>query len=286
MKIIEIEQNTPQWLEFRKPRIGASEAPIIMGISPFTTRYRLWQEKLELVSRPKMNSRQERGHDLEPKARKCFEKMFGVKTVPRVVVSAKYDWMMASLDGLSLTNDLFIEIKCPGTIDHEIAISGRIPEKYYPQMQHQLACTGLEFGYYFSYDGTQGVGVKVYRNDDYITKLIDQELKFLEMINTFFPPELVDKDYTKIETPEWNETAIKYMDISEQYESLGIYKENLKNKLIELSGRSSVIGAGIRLSKVIKKGHVDYSMIPELLTVNLEQYRKPPIETWRVHRAA
>ncbi len=38
-------QNTPEWHAFRRKRIGASDAPVIMGISPWKTPYQLWIEK-------------------------------------------------------------------------------------------------------------------------------------------------------------------------------------------------------------------------------------------------
>jgi len=35
MKVVDLEQGTPQWLAWRRAGIGASEAPVIMGLSPW-----------------------------------------------------------------------------------------------------------------------------------------------------------------------------------------------------------------------------------------------------------
>ncbi len=42
-------QHSNEWLELRKNKIGASDAPIIMKVSPWKTPYRLWEEKLGLT---------------------------------------------------------------------------------------------------------------------------------------------------------------------------------------------------------------------------------------------
>ena len=45
MKIIPIEQQSPEWFEWRKTGITASDMPIIMGVSPYKTPWQLWAEK-------------------------------------------------------------------------------------------------------------------------------------------------------------------------------------------------------------------------------------------------
>jgi len=44
-----LRQNTPEWLEVRKTKLGASDAPAILGISPYKTAYQLFLEKMGLV---------------------------------------------------------------------------------------------------------------------------------------------------------------------------------------------------------------------------------------------
>jgi hypothetical protein len=42
------------------------------------------------------------------------------------------------------------------------------------------------------------------------------------------------------------------------------------------------MGAGIRLSKIPRKGAVDYSQIECLKELDLEPYRKKSIEYWKI----
>ena len=58
--IVDLQQNTPEWLEFRRLRIGASDAPVIMEVSPYTTPYTLW-ERLSFALAPQSRILEETG---------------------------------------------------------------------------------------------------------------------------------------------------------------------------------------------------------------------------------
>lgn len=45
MQFLNLLQNTQEWEKFRLQKIGASDAPIIMGVSPWKTPFQLWLEK-------------------------------------------------------------------------------------------------------------------------------------------------------------------------------------------------------------------------------------------------
>jgi len=279
---INIEQNTPEWLELRRGKIGASDAPIIMGASPWKTPLQLWKEKLGLSNSSYMNPAMKRGHDLEEKARKSFQEMSGIYVEPAVFIHENHDWMMASLDGIDFSRTKAVEIKCPGQKDHEMALQGIIPEKYYPQLQHQIKVCSLEFIYYFSFNGESGKIIEVPRDDKFIAGLLKKELEFLKLLRDLESPKLLDRDFTEREDNEWALVACEWKTVNLQIKHLQEKEEELRNALIELSGNLSSQGAGLKLSKVIKRGLVDYKAIPELLNVNLDQYRKAPTECWRL----
>ena len=74
MKDLEIEQGTKRWLEERMSYIGGSDAPIIMGVSPWKTPYQLWEEKMGNVVEDKDKEFIfARGHRMEDKARRIFD---------------------------------------------------------------------------------------------------------------------------------------------------------------------------------------------------------------------
>lgn len=275
-------QGTHEWLELRKTMIGASDAPILMGESPWKTPFDLWQEKMGIVINDYKSPAMDRGINLEPTARECYEMIKGIKVYPTVVFHPDYEFMMASMDGLSLDGQIAVEIKCPGYEDHNLAIQGIVPKKYRAQLQHQLAVTGCRMIDYFSFDGSDGVIVNVLRDDDYIESMISKEKEFYNHMINFTPPPLTERDYVTMDNDIWTETATRYMEIKDKLQDLEKEEKDLKDILVSLAGRSNAKGAGIKLSKVVRKGYVDYQCIPELRGVNLDAYRKGTVESWRV----
>jgi len=280
------EQNTVQWLEMRKGKIGASDAPVIMHGEHFKkTPYILWEEKLGLRDTEANTAHKQRGHDLEDPARLALEQMTGISFRPHVAFHPSIPWMMASLDAIDPENQHIAEIKCPNKEDHQCALAGQIPQKYYPQVQHQLEVCGLEMSYYFSFDGKQGVLVTVHRDDKYIKKLIEKEQHFWECLQNFSPPELTEKDYESQTTLEWELAANEWISIKKQlkeFEQLEKKEKSIRDKLISLSGNRNAMGAGIKLTRFMKKGNVDYINIPEIKNLDLDKYRKPPSECYKL----
>jgi putative phage-type endonuclease len=281
-----IKQNTPEWLVLRKNYIGASDSPKIMGVSPYGTAYDLWQEKLGLVADKETSWAMQRGHNLEEPARLAFEGMTGLLTAAEVKFHPKINYMMASIDGIDVEEKAIVEIKCPNKVDHAIATAGEVPEKYFPQLQHQLEVCELEMAYYFSFDGKTGVIVKVFRDDKYIQKLLQKEKDFWECVQEMKAPQMVEgKDYVKRTEEEWMTLAVRMKEINAELkksEVLEKEKEDIKRKLIQMAGSQNAVGGGIILSQVVKQGTIDYKSIPELQNIDLEKYRKKPIMYWRL----
>ena len=277
-----MEQNSKEWHDFRKNHVGASDAPIIMGVSPWKTVYQLWEEKLGLLEHQRPNEAMKRGLELEPIARQAYNDYTGNDAVAKVVVHPEYKWMSASLDGLSKCGTIPVEIKCPGYDDHLKAVNGEIPEKYFPQLQHQLAVLGVNMLHYFSYRNGEYCLIAVHRDNTYIDRLIELEKKFWYNVQSFTPPDLSDKDYQEKCDKDWLETVQLYrqssLELKEAKERENLYKE----QLIKMSGGRNCRGGGIKLQKIIRKGSIDYSKIPEITSLDLEKYRKDSISSWRI----
>lgn len=177
-----------EWLIWRKSKITASDCPVILNLSPYSNPLKLWGEKLDLIDPPSINSYMQRGLDLENEARICFEEENDLFVLPQIIQHPKYNWMAASLDGINLTGDIIVEIKCNGKKNHEMALVGIVPDHHYAQIQHQIECANVEFAYYFSYDGEEGITIKVKKDESFINKMIENEFDFWNCLNTFMPP--------------------------------------------------------------------------------------------------
>jgi putative phage-type endonuclease len=275
-----MQQGTDDWLNFRKSKIGASDAPVIMGVSPWTDITSLWELKVGLKENTETSYWQQRGLDLEDKAREYFYLVTGYLVKPAVFVSNTYNWMMASLDGVSEDQQILLEIKCPGAHDHSQALDGKIPEKYYPQLQHQLEVLNLNKGYYLSFDGESGPIIPFERDQKYINYMLDKEYEFYQCMENFYPPKLPNQ----IENPMWEAAALQLKSVIFKQKELETQEKMLKNTLLGLSNGETCHGNGVKLTKYIRKGSVDYDrIIKELdVKVDVENYRKEDVESWKI----
>ena len=78
--LINLEQGTPAWLEWRSQGLGASDAPTIMGENPWKRAAELLDEKCGKL-KSNSNAKMARGSALEPEARRRFEAKVGLSRV-------------------------------------------------------------------------------------------------------------------------------------------------------------------------------------------------------------
>ena len=283
MKEIKLDQGSQEWLSWRKTVITATDASVIMGNNPWTTPYACWQRKLGLVEEKQSNEAMERGKKLEPSARAQFIQDFGIAMVPMVVESTEFDFLGASLDGISELGNILLEIKCGGSKLHAMAAKGEIPEYYKDQMQHQLIVTGAERCYYYSYDGTDGICIEVFPDPAFKESFIPKARDFWRCVALGEAPPLEDSDYRDMNGDmSWKTIADNYKEICMQIKSLEEQKESYRKGLMKLSGDMPCLGEGVRLTKTMMKGRVDYDSIPEIQGIDLDRYRKPSTTCWKI----
>ena len=190
-----IEQGSQEWLALRAGKVTASKVADVMS-SITTAGYknyladlvveRLTGKKTESFT----NAAMQWGVDQEPIARAEYE----VKTGNFVDQIAFVDHPTianfgCSPDGL-VGNDGLIEIKCPNTATHiDYVMQDKVPTKYIPQIQCQLAVTGRKWCDFVSFDprlpdGLQILIVRLERDDEYIEKLEARVVKFLDEVNS------------------------------------------------------------------------------------------------------
>ena len=200
MRLINLDQQSSDWLEWRMGGIGGSDAAIVMGVNKryddkTLTRETLLRQKIirrfgavrktDIGKSPAMM----RGIEKEPLIRDEYNRRTGRNLQPACGIHSELDWMRASFDGLAEDGLLVLEIKAPCKDDHERALEGFVPTHYWPQVQHLLAVSAAPKLHYLSWSENRFFGdqhfAKVIVNPDrvYIERLIDQESRFVEEIN-------------------------------------------------------------------------------------------------------
>lgn len=273
--ILDLTPGSPEWLAMRKTKIGASDAPVIMGVDAWTTPYQRWAEKVGLIEPKAQNSAMADGLRIEDDARLTFFNETGYLVTPTVIRHDSHEWMMASFDGVSLTDEVTLEIKYMDNDSHEALKEGELPEKYYPQLQHQIAVARPKKHFLMSYKSPINFCIEEVTPDDaYIELMVAKEWQFYEDIINFNPPELTDRDYIeRSQDPLWQDLAYEWISLKPIVKRY----DEIRDKLIELSDGHNSRGNGVRLTYGMSKGAIDYKAIPELKNVNLEAYRKPAI---------
>ena len=192
-----IEQRTEDWFAARLGKVTASRVADVIaktktGYSASRENYmaqlvveRMTQKPTEFYS----NAAMQWGTDQEPFARAAYELAKGVM-VEEVGFVPHPNILMAgaSPDGFVGVNGL-VEIKCPNTATMiETLLTKKCPQKYFTQIQFQLACTDRVFCDYVVFDPRmpkhlQLFVTRVERDEDFITHIEDEIQVFLSEVD-------------------------------------------------------------------------------------------------------
>ena len=146
----ELTQGTPEWLAYRVTHRNASDAPAMMGVSPYKTRNQLLREvhtglAAEIDAHTQM--RFDDGHRFEALARPRAEELVGESLYP---VVGSLGTLSASFDGLTICDDVAWEHK---TLNESLRAAIRqqggnanefLAPAYRIQMEQQLLVSGAD----------------------------------------------------------------------------------------------------------------------------------------------
>lgn len=192
-----IEQGTPEWLDLRKGKVTASRVADILATTksgPSASRQNylieLALQRVTGVVEPSyVNEAMQWGIDNEVLARVAYEVKTGnfVDQVP-FIDHPSIDNFGCSPDGLIGVEGL-CEIKCPNSATHWSYIkANEPPNKYYIQMQAQMACTQSKWCDFVSFDPrmperSQLFIVRVLRDQNFIDEMEQAVKKFLSEVH-------------------------------------------------------------------------------------------------------
>jgi predicted phage-related endonuclease len=174
---------------------------------------------------------------------------------PLVMTDGEYS---ASLDGISLSGDLILEVKCPAkgrsSETWQAVEAGSVPEHYYWQVQHQLMVTkaGKAHFYVFDEDSGSGIWVEVLPNVQDMDQLQMAWNQFMLHVDNDEPPPLTDLDTVVRQDVDWQQAALAYVSAKSQADRAIEAVESAKARLVTLSQHSSEKGFGVSVSKYWK----------------------------------
>ena len=290
MKVNTLAQDSQEWLEWRNTGLGASDAAVILGMSPYCTPYGLWQIKTGRKEAPDLsrNPNVQRGNRLEPLARKVAEKYIGEKLEPICAAEEIEEFILTSFDGITVNRKIVCELKCPHPSTFaDILNEGKESKAYklyWVQCQQQLLVSKADKAYLiFFTKGTDGnkdkiVPFEVFPDKEFQQEILIPKLRwFWECITTDTPPERdIRRDPCEVDDKSWLELATDYHPLKQEIKNL---KADLKNleaqvkpyeaKLIELMGDNyKADESGIKVTRSDRKQSIDNELLlDELLNI-------------------
>jgi putative phage-type endonuclease len=182
MIILTDEQGSPEWLASRLGRPSASMfGKLVTGSgkpsgSAETYINEMIAERLTGRSKPFFtNEHMERGNFLEPEARQAYEFITDFEVVETGFILDDSQEFGCSPDGL-VADDGGLEIKCPSDSVHVSYLrAGKVPAKYYQQVQGCMMITGREWWDFMSYHPEMPhLLVRMKRNEKFIEAMAEQ----------------------------------------------------------------------------------------------------------------
>lgn len=282
-ELLNVKQNTDEWMSERKKRLGASDIPIILGLSPYKTAYELWEEKTgrvinEYDTESFAARYAQRGHDLEPHVRERVN----IQKKKNYIADVCFveDYYIASLDGWDEETRTVLEIKCPGKVDYAEALKGEVPLKWVPQVQWQLYVAEARYGLLAVHPpeghGDKLLFIKYEYDDEYIADIKNDIDFFWNCVENDIEPELKKTDMKKSSDELLNMAIIKHKELQYQGKLLKKKVDESKNVIENLMDHPRLECPGGKVITVYKKGNVDYKKVPaiKLMTeTELNKYR-------------
>lgn len=278
MKIIDLDQKSPEWLEWRKSGIGSSDIATIMGANPYQTPYQLWEEKCGVRDAFDGNRFTEHGVLNEPHAREwlCNIKRLNLKSL--CAESNVNPIYKISLDAYSTSKKHLYEIKCPYTTEkiYKLRDATEIPEMWRLQILWQAAITNAKKAYLAVWDFNlaECFCIECPRDPDMEAKLFEEADKFWQYVKSFTPPPLQKGDYLEVEDEELHSFLLEYKHHHALEKTALSKKKELKARIIEFGDDGSFKSYGYTITRSAPRKSYDVEKM-RADGIDVDKYLKP-----------
>lgn len=233
----------------RNEGLGASDAPVALGLSPWRTPFELWREKTGHAAAFEETLPVQVGKALEPILLATFAEKTGliVTDSQRQFVDEANTWRWATVDGIA-SDGALVEGKCISWTGGEWGEEGtdQIPLPYVFQVQHGLACTGLPKAYVpVLFEAKRFAIYVVMRDEELIGVLTAREREFWQRVLDNDPPPLTTTNDAKLKYRESAETSV-YADAA------------IAEKVALLKAQREALDAAAQLHDETKAAVMDY----------------------------
>ena len=274
VKLLKIEQGSPEWLNLRRLHRTASETPIVMQKSRYKAPLALAREKRGLDAPEKENKAMKFGLTHEAGVRLAISQKLGIGFEPHVIVDGPY---LASLDGFNFDCDTILEIKCPFRVDSRDLLEAReekVPESHWWQIQHQLMVSEAKLCHYVVRDAADGnlITLEVKPSKTAFSRIREEWDLFWEAFMECPAEELIQFQEIPSDLRSKVDDFLRAKDMKEE----GVQMYNAAREVLTEELPEDSEGFNLRVLHIEQRGSIDWKAVekahPE---INFEQYRKP-----------
>ena len=200
----------------------------------------------------------------------------GFNFQPMVVESTINDRFFASLDGIDVDREMLLEVKSCTSLAKYNGYLAATPAHYMMQVQWQMLCTGYSQTL-LAFVCQGEVAVKeVHADFDIQSQLVVEATEFLFQLDQVKAGQL-PAPIMNVTSPDVEKLiALKAAsaEIGKRLNEIEDQAKALAEKILADHNAVQVQSDQINIQWVEKAGQVDYSKIPELVKIDLNQYRK------------
>lgn len=287
-----VKQGSQEWHDQRRGKLTGSNVGAALGLNPWKTPEDLIRQMVREYhgADPEFqgNTATEFGQLHEPLAIMDYMGQTGYHPEEcGFFVHPEHDWLGASPDAL-IGDNCILEVKCPFGLRKKKGVelvfkTAKEQPHYYAQMQMEMACTGREKAHFYQWTQHGSILEMVEFSQTWWDKNLPKMRKFYD----WYLSELDNPAHLEVKEKEINTFLAK--KLVEEWDALGAEidnatarKKEILEELVQISKKRNAIIHGKKLTKVVRKGNIQYAKIPELSGLDLEPYRGKPSEYWRL----
>lgn len=253
-----------EWLEARTEYLGASDAPVIMGLDPWRSPLAVWVEKRVGPQETEESEPMYWGNRLEGVVADEYTTRTARETWQYdpfdIVVSRERTWQAATIDR-------FVGGERPGVLEVKTASAYRAgdwtdaaPMHYQIQLQHQLAVTDYQWGSLAVLIGGQQFRfADIERDDELIAEMLEREETFWKsVVSGAEPPASLASDADLIRARYEQPLDGLVVDLPFEAQDLDEELQELKSRQSQLEDRIKVTTA--RLQQML--GDAEVGVLP------------------------
>ena len=282
------QQRSPEWFKKRKGRVTGSNVGAILGLNKYKSADDVLREMVRAMHGAdpefKGNAATEWGTFHEDGAIAEYQMETG-NTVNECgfYVHPEYEWLGASPDGLIGTEGL-AENKAPYSRRNGGDFVPLADQPHYmAQVQFEMYCTGRKWVDFFQWSPHGTSLERVNFDPDFVAWAMPTLKAFYDrFLDEIDNPVHLQPKRTHVDDSYSQRLVNEYQALTDTITHATERKKEVLEELVKIAGEVDAEICGKKLTKVERKGSVDYAKVPELKGVDLEQYRKAGSSYWKL----